>query len=109
MTAPDSLARALIKTLAKRGRPHMTRPLEEAVTAYREALKEWTRKRAPLQWAGTQNNLGLALWSLGARESGTGKFKEAVATYREVLKELTLVFRSNGLTVSTPCVVVAVH
>jgi hypothetical protein len=26
MTAPDRLARTLIKPLAKRGRPHMTRP-----------------------------------------------------------------------------------
>ena len=42
--------------------------LEEAVTACREALKEWTRERVPLQWAGTQNNLGCALSSLGERE-----------------------------------------
>jgi hypothetical protein len=26
MTAPDRIARTLIKTLAKRGRPHMTKP-----------------------------------------------------------------------------------
>lgn len=34
--------------------------LEEAVVAYREALKEYTRERVPLDWARTQNNLGLA-------------------------------------------------
>jgi hypothetical protein len=28
-----------------------TGKLEEAVAAYREALKEWTRERVPLQWA----------------------------------------------------------
>jgi len=33
--------------------------LEEEVAAYREALKELTRERAPLDWAMTQNNLGL--------------------------------------------------
>ena len=35
-----------------------TARLEEAVAAYREALKEWTRERVPLEWAMTQNNLG---------------------------------------------------
>ena len=34
-----------------------TARLEEAVTAYRAALKEYTRERVPLQWAITQNNL----------------------------------------------------
>jgi hypothetical protein len=32
--------------------------LEEAVVAYREALKEITRERVPLDWATIQNNLG---------------------------------------------------
>jgi hypothetical protein len=45
--------------------------LEEAVEAYREALQELTRARVPLDWAATQMNLGVALASLGARESGT--------------------------------------
>jgi hypothetical protein len=34
-------------------------------------------------------NLGLALWRLGERESGTGKLEEAVAAFREALKERT--------------------
>ena len=29
--------------------------LEGVVTAYRDALKEWTRDRVPLQWAMAQN------------------------------------------------------
>src|SRR5262245_2200423 len=45
--------------------------LEEAVVAYREALKEWTRERAPFQWAATQNNLGNALRVLGERTAGS--------------------------------------
>ena len=63
------------------------RRLEEAVAAYREALKERTRERVPLEWAKTQNNLGNALSTLGERESGTARLQEAVAAYREALKE----------------------
>jgi tetratricopeptide (TPR) repeat protein len=66
-----------------------TGKLEEAVAAYREALKEYTRERVPLDWARTQMNLGIALQVLGERESGTGKLEEAVAAYREALKEYT--------------------
>ena len=63
--------------------------LDEAVEAYREALKEYTRERVPLNWAATQNNLGTALRNLGERESGTGRLDEAVEAYREALKERT--------------------
>ncbi len=45
--------------------------LQDAVTAYREALKQRTRERVPLDWATTQNGLGNALRALGERESGT--------------------------------------
>jgi tetratricopeptide (TPR) repeat protein len=57
--------------------------LEEAVEAYRDALKERTRERVPLQWAMTQNNLGTALQRLGERERGTGRLEEAVEAYRD--------------------------
>jgi tetratricopeptide (TPR) repeat protein len=57
--------------------------------AYREALKEYTRERVPLDWASTQYNLGTALFRLGERESGTEKLEEAVLAFREALKELT--------------------
>jgi len=66
-----------------------TTKLEEAIVAYRDALKEDTRERAPLGWATTQNNLGNALYTLGTREGGTTKLEEAVAAYREALKERT--------------------
>ena len=66
-----------------------TARLEEAVAAFREALKEWTRERVPLDWAATQNNLGTALQTLGERESGTARLEEAVAAYREALTERT--------------------
>ena len=64
-----------------------TAELEEAVAAYREALKERTRERVPLRWATIQNNLGNALYDLGERASGTAKLEEAVVAYREALKE----------------------
>jgi tetratricopeptide (TPR) repeat protein len=60
-----------------------------AIVVYREALKEFTRKRAPLQWATTQYNLGNVLLSLGERDGRTAKLEEAIAAFREALKELT--------------------
>ena len=51
------------------------------MAAYREALKERTRERVPLDWAMTQNNLGTALMRLGERESGTARLEEAVAAF----------------------------
>jgi hypothetical protein len=44
-----------------------TARLEEAAAAYRAALEEYTRVRAPLDWAATQNNLGTTFQRLGAR------------------------------------------
>jgi tetratricopeptide (TPR) repeat protein len=66
-----------------------TEKLTEAVAAYRAALEERTRERVPLDWARAQNNLGIALERLGARESGTEKLTEAVAAYRAALEEDT--------------------
>src|SRR5271157_5574501 len=66
-----------------------TARLEEAVAAYRAGLEEFTRERVPLYWATTQNNLGLALGSLGEREGGTAQLEEAVAAYRAALEERT--------------------
>ena len=61
--------------------------LAEAIVLYREALKEYTRERVPLDWAMTQNNLSTALARLGEREAGTAGLEQAVAAYREALKE----------------------
>jgi len=84
--AQDNLGTAL-STLGER--ESGTARLEEAVAAYRDALKERTRERVPLDWAMTQNNLGNALSRLGERESGTARLEEAVAAYRDALKECT--------------------
>ncbi len=45
------------------------------MAAYREALKEQTRERVPLDWAMTQNNLGLALQAVGERQAVADKAK----------------------------------
>ena len=66
-----------------------TKRLNEAVTAYRDALKERAREKVPLDWASTQNNLGNALQPLGERDSDTKRLNEAVTAYRDALKEYT--------------------
>ncbi|MFK7752819.1 MAG: helix-turn-helix domain-containing protein, partial [Sedimentitalea sp.] len=63
--------------------------LEQAVVAFRAALKERTRDRVPLDWAMTQHNLGEALRIHGERESGTARLEEAVVAYRAALEVYT--------------------
>ena len=52
-------------------------------------MQERIRERVALDWAMTQNNLGVALRSLRERESRTARLEEAVAAYREALQEYT--------------------
>ena len=63
--------------------------MKEAVTLFREALKERTRDKELLLWAGTQNNLAMALSSLGMMERRNSKLEEALDLIREVLKEIS--------------------
>ena len=62
--------------------------LEEAVAAYREALMELTRERAPLALGHDADQSGQCApgYSPGAR-ARRAKLEEAVAAYREALKE----------------------
>jgi tetratricopeptide (TPR) repeat protein len=60
--------------------------IEEAIAAHRDALKEWTHKLWPKEWAATQMNLGLAFATLSKQEGGMAQLEEAVAAYREALK-----------------------
>jgi tetratricopeptide (TPR) repeat protein len=53
--------------------------LVDAIARYRALLDRRDRERVPLQWAMTQNSLGLALSRLGERENSTGRLEEAVA------------------------------
>ena len=63
--------------------------LAEAINVYHESLSLAPRAERPLDWATTQNNLGIALARLGERERGTARLKEAVAAFRDALKEGT--------------------
>jgi tetratricopeptide (TPR) repeat protein len=67
-------------------RMDLTAQFEEAVAAYRDALKERTRERVPLEWAMTHNNLGVTLLKLGDRESDMARLEEAVARYRDLAR-----------------------
>jgi hypothetical protein len=44
---------------------------EQSVIAIRAALEEWTRERAPHDWALANHNLCIGLRALGERVSGT--------------------------------------
>jgi tetratricopeptide (TPR) repeat protein len=63
--------------------------LATAIAFYKKTLSVWTRDEVPLDWAMTQNNLGIALARLGKRESGTVRLEEAVSAYRAALLERT--------------------
>jgi tetratricopeptide (TPR) repeat protein len=60
-----------------------------AIDRYRAFAQATDRATTPLDWARTQNDLGIALWTLGERESGTARLEEAVAAYRAALEEYT--------------------
>lgn len=72
-----------LKTLAER--ESGAARLKEALAAYREALKEYTPDRVPLQWAITQMNLGHGLSMLGERQGRTARQEEALGAFREAL------------------------
>ena len=63
--------------------------LLSAIERYRGLLKLRPRERVPLDWASTQNDLGVVLGTLGWRESETTKLEEAVTAFREALTERT--------------------
>jgi hypothetical protein len=55
-----------------------TARLEEAIAAYRDALQEFTRARAPLDWAVSTGNQGVALMLLAERRGDAKMAKLAV-------------------------------
>jgi tetratricopeptide (TPR) repeat protein len=58
--------------------------LKSSIEVLGRALAEYPRSESPDNWAGTQNNLGIALETLGERESGTARLEAAVTAYRAV-------------------------
>jgi tetratricopeptide (TPR) repeat protein len=63
--------------------------LKQSIETWHLVLQQRPRERVPFDWAGTQNNLGTALETLGGRESGTARLEEAVTAYRAALEEWT--------------------
>ncbi|HYJ83378.1 MAG TPA: DUF4062 domain-containing protein, partial [Allosphingosinicella sp.] len=78
-----------LQTLGERtGGPEGLRLLDEAVTAYRDALTVRTRADMSAEWAMTHNNLGNALAAQGERTGdpvGLRLLDEAVTAYRKAL------------------------
>ena len=68
--------------------------LRRAVTAYREALKERTRARVPLNWAGTQFNLAILRGVMAERSGRAEEATQAVAHAEGALE----VYREAGAT-----------
>ena len=65
--------------------------LKHSIAVWNLILTQRPRARVPLDWARTQNNLGVALQALGGRESGTTHLEAAVAAYQAAMQELTRV------------------
>jgi tetratricopeptide (TPR) repeat protein len=63
--------------------------LKSAIEVYGRALAKYPRSEFPLDWARTQEGLGIALGMLGERESDTARLEKAVAAFRDALKEQT--------------------
>jgi hypothetical protein len=65
-----------------------TAKLEEAVVAYREALKEWTRERAPLNWAINVGNGDVPLMLLAVRRGDVAMAETALSQINAALETL---------------------
>lgn len=63
--------------------------LHDAILRLRAILTRRDRERVPLDWAKTQNNLGIVLATLGLREPGSSRLEEATAAFRAALQERT--------------------
>jgi hypothetical protein len=69
-------------------RENGTMKLQEAATAFSEALKGLTREGNPLEWANTQYNLGVPLSRVAERGGETTNVKEAIAAYGSAVATL---------------------
>ena len=75
-------------TLARQGEEFGdNQALQDAIDLYQKALPLRSRGKYPLDWAGTQNNLGNTLARLGERQSDSKHLEEAVTAFRAALEE----------------------
>jgi hypothetical protein len=72
--------------------------LGEAVTAYQEALKVYTRAQFPQDWAGTQNNLGTAFINQ-ARRSAASEAARLLAEASKAFSAALEVYTERGFPV----------
>lgn len=63
--------------------------IERGLDAYRLALQEQTRERAPLARAASQNCIGRAQLPIGLRNGDRHWFEGAVSAHRDAHKELS--------------------
>jgi tetratricopeptide (TPR) repeat protein len=59
--------------------------LQQAIAAYTEALRFRTAQAAPLDYAGTQNNLGVAYVDLAGQQQPVDNLRKAIAAFTEAL------------------------
>lgn len=88
----NNLGNALAIQGERTGGAEGVRLLNEAVTAYHDALTVYTRTDMPIDWAMTQNNLGAALEPQGRGTDGPEGLRllaKAVMAYRDALTVYT--------------------
>jgi len=60
---------SVMSGFAKQSDPPVFSTPEEAVDAFRAALEKRDRTKVPLDWASTQNSIGIALHTLSERDT----------------------------------------
>jgi hypothetical protein len=65
-----------------------TAKLEQAIAAYREALKERTRERVPLAWAASFGDQGITLLRLAVRTKDSAKAETAYLQIEAALETM---------------------
>jgi len=71
-----------------------TARLEQALEAYQAALEERTRERVPLDWAWTQENIGLAYCALAEKSKDQETLLRGIASIKASLE----VYKDGRLT-----------
>ncbi len=70
-------------------RENGTARIEQAIGVYEDALKVFSRKRYPQEWATVQINLGNAYDLMAQRAGGMTYYKKAIEAFRQALKIYT--------------------
>jgi uncharacterized caspase-like protein len=63
--------------------------LNQSANAFNQAIKHTDREAAPLDWAGSQSNLGTVLQTLGALQHDPETLKQAAGALNAALEEIT--------------------